>query len=47
MREKQAINLYQDYLNKVKSEFEQKKKKMVQDKSMFNNFGQQMLFLPS
>ncbi len=47
MCDKQAVDLYKDYLSKVKSEYELKKKKIFSNKSQFSNFSDQLLCLPA
>ena len=38
--------MYKDYLSKVRKQFDEKKKKLFHDRSMFSNYGQHILFLP-
>ena len=46
MQQKQAVDLYQDYLTRIKSEYELKKIRLKNDKSQFSNFGTSLLCLP-
>ena len=46
MCEKQAVDLYHDYLTRIKSEYEIKHKRMAKD-TKFQSFEEQLLCLPS
>ena len=47
MCEKNAVDLYQDYLTRVRSDYDQKNKNIFNNRSQFTNFSQQILCLPA
>lgn len=46
MQQKRAKEIYENYLNRIKSEYEIKNKRFQKDKSQYSNFGNSLMCLP-
>lgn len=47
MQEKKALSTYHDFLSRVKTSYDNKKKEMMLNNSQSNNYEQQLLCLPA